>query len=70
MIYECIEYLVNIPDVDIPDLSYLTYTKTFEPLSKVYHNIISIFVNYVQYQIHDNDSIGDHWLKVTSDNFN
>ena len=68
--YECIEDLVNITDADIPDLSYPTDTKTVRPHYKGYHNLIRIFGAYFQYQIHDNDPIGDSWVNFTNDNFN
>ena len=69
-IYQYIEDLVNIPDIDIPYLNLPTDTKTLEPLSKGHHNLIRIFSAYNLYGIHDNDPNGDDWVKDNSKNFN
>ena len=45
-------------------------TKTLEYLYKGQHNLIRVFVSHFQYGIHDNDTIGDDWGKVTNDKFN
>ena len=39
-------------------------------ISKGHHNIIHIFVECLQYQIHDNDAIGDYWAQVPDGEYN
>ena len=68
--YECIEDLVNIPDADMPDLSYQIDTKILETFSKGHHYFIRIFSAYIHYQTQDDDPIGDGWTKFTNINFN
>ena len=39
-------------------------------LSIGHHNLIQVFISYFQYLIHDNDPVGDDWVKGTNDDFN
>ena len=41
-----------------------------ESLSKVPYNIIRIFIDFFKYLIHDSDTVGNDWVKVTNENFN
>ena len=67
---DCIEDLVNIADTDVTNLCWITSTKSLEFLSIGHHNLIWVFISYLRYLIHDNDPIGDDWVKFTKDDFN
>ena len=67
---DCIEETFNNADTDIPTLLYKTPTKELEYLSIGHYNLIQIIISYFQYQIHDNDTIGNDWAKFTKENFN
>ena len=65
-----IEDFFNINDTDIPNTLCKTSAKSLGSLSIGHHNCIWIFIYYLQYKIHDNDPIGDDWVKVTIDDLN
>ena len=67
---DCIADLVNIADMDIPNLHCKSSTNELESIFIGHQNLIRIFVYYFQYRIHDNDHIGYDWVNITNDDFN
>ena len=70
---DSIQSVINsryITTTDIPNFCYRTSTKSSESISIGHQNIIRIFISYFHYQTHDNDTIGNEWVKVSNNNFN
>ena len=54
----------------IQNLCYETFTKELKSIYLGHQNLIRYFIYYFEYQVHDNDPIGNDYVKITNYDFN